>query len=61
MNISNRIYAYPVLCDENDDYNNLEFNVKFIHEMIDIDNLCLSFSIDMQSKIFRSTNFKRIG
>lgn len=50
MNISNRIYAYPVLCDENDDYNNLEFNVKFIHEMIDIDNLCLSFSIDMQSK-----------
>ncbi len=29
MEIKNRLFPYPVLCMENDDYIDCEFNIKF--------------------------------
>lgn len=47
MNITNRLFAYPVLSDEKDDYQNSFFNVEFKQEMQGVNTLKLSFNISM--------------
>ena len=47
MNITNRLFAYPVLSDEKDDYKDSYFNVNYEHTMQGVNSLKLSFDISM--------------
>jgi len=47
MNITNRLFAYPVLSDEKDDYKDFYFNVNYEHTMQGVNSLKLSFDISM--------------
>ena len=35
MNITNRLFAYPVLSDEKDDYKDSYFNVNYEHMVLE--------------------------
>lgn len=47
MNITNRLFAYPVLSDEKDDYKDSYFNVNYEHTMQGVNSLKLSFDISI--------------
>lgn len=47
MNINNRLFAYPVLSEEKNDYNQSVFNVNYEQTMQGINSLKLSFKIEM--------------
>lgn len=47
MKITNRLFAYPVLSDEKDDYKESVFNVDFGHVMDGVNSLKLMFDITM--------------
>ncbi len=47
MNITNRLFAYPVLSDVKDDYKDSYFNVNYEHTMQGVNSLKLSFDISM--------------
>jgi len=50
MKITNRLFTYPVLSDEKDDYKNSVFDVEFKHAMQGVNILKLSFDINMNCK-----------
>lgn len=47
MNISNRLFAYPVLSNEKEDYTSALFNVEYTHWMQGTNNLALRFDISL--------------
>lgn len=47
MNITNRLFTYPVLSDEKDDYKTSFFNVDYEQTMQGVNSLKLSFDITM--------------
>lgn len=47
MNITNRLFTYPVLSEEKNDYKESIFNVDYEHAMRGVNNLMLSFDIAM--------------
>lgn len=47
MNISNRLFSYPVLSDEKNDFKSSQFDVEFEQSMEGVNSLCLSFNIKM--------------
>ena len=47
MNINNRLFAYPVLSEEKNDYNQSVFNVNYEQTMQGVNSLKLSFKIEM--------------
>ena len=47
MNITNRLFAYPVLSDEKDDYKTSKFEVEYTHKMQGVNSLQLTFIITM--------------
>lgn len=47
MNITKRLFAYPVLSDEKDDYIQSVFQVDYKTKMEDVNTLRLTFSIEM--------------
>lgn len=50
MNITNRLFTYPVLSDEKDDYKESIFSVDYEHEMQGVNSLHLTFDIAMNCK-----------
>lgn len=50
MNITNRLFTYPVLSDEKDDYRDSIFKVDYEHMMQGVNSLKLSFDIDMNCR-----------
>lgn len=50
MNITNRLYAYPVLSIEKDDYNSSVFKVEINQSMNGVNNILLQFDITMDNK-----------
>lgn len=50
MNITNRLFTYPVLSDEKNDYKESIFDVDFEHAMQGINSLKLTFDIAMNCK-----------
>lgn len=50
MNITKRLYAYPVLSDEKDDYNKSVFNVSLDYGMYSVSELNLNFNIKMDNE-----------
>lgn len=50
MNITNRLFTYPILSDEKDDYKNSSFSVNYEHIMQGVNSLKLSFDITMNWK-----------
>lgn len=51
MNITNRLFTYPVLSDEKDDFKNSSFSVKYEHSMQGVDSLKLVFDITMNCDV----------
>lgn len=49
MNISKRLYTYPILCEEKDDYQATAFNVEMEYKTNDINTLLLMFNIVMNN------------
>lgn len=49
MNITKRLYAYPVLSDDRDDYKNSIFEVDVHYRMIGVNELLLEFDITMDN------------
>ncbi len=49
MNIAKRLYAYPVLSEERDDYNSSVFNVNFQYKMNTVNSLLMQFDITMDN------------
>lgn len=49
MNITNRLYTYPILSPEKSDYTNSVFEVELSHKMSGVSNLVLQFSITMNN------------
>lgn len=47
MNITNRLFTYPVLSDEKDDYKESFFSVDYEQSMQGVNSLRLSFDITM--------------
>ena len=47
MNITNRLFTYPVLSDEKDDYKESRFDVCYEQSMQGVNSLLLSFDIEM--------------
>jgi hypothetical protein len=47
MNITNRLFTYPVLSDEKDDYKESLFNVDFVQAMQGVNSLIMIFDIAM--------------
>lgn len=47
MNITNRLFTYPVLSDEKDDFKSCVFEVDFINHMESVNSLKLTFDIEM--------------
>ena len=47
MKINNRLFTYPILSENNNDYVNGSFDVEVSHKMIDVLNLQLKFDIKM--------------
>lgn len=50
MNITNRLYTYPVLSIEKDDYDTSVFEVQALQSMNGINNLLLQFDITMDNE-----------
>ena len=50
MNITNRLFAYPVLSDEKADYKESIFNVDFEQRMQGVNSLQLNFDIAMNCR-----------
>ena len=50
MNITNRLFTYPVLSDEKDDYKDSFFNVDYEQTMQGVNSLKLSFDIAMNCR-----------
>ena len=50
MNITNRLYTYPVLSDEKDDYISSKFSVNASHTMSGVNTLQLNFDINLDCK-----------
>lgn len=50
MNITNRLFTYPVLSDEKDDYKESFFSVDYEQSMQGVNSLRLSFDIAMKRK-----------
>ncbi|MBK5261256.1 MAG: hypothetical protein JJE17_01635 [Peptostreptococcaceae bacterium] len=49
MNITNRLYTYPILSLEKNDYIASIFEVEFCHSMSGVSNLLLQFNINMNN------------
>lgn len=47
MNITNRLFTYPILSDEKDDYKSSIFNVSFKHSRDGVNSIKLVFDIEM--------------
>ena len=54
MNITKRLYAYPVLSEERDDYVNSIFDAEVQYKMNGVNNLQFNFDIKMDNKELRS-------
>lgn len=50
MNITRRLYTYPVLSEEKDDYNTSVFDVDFEYKMNSVNSLHLDFAISLDNK-----------
>lgn len=48
MEIKNRLFPYPVLCIENDDYINCEFNIKF-NQFEELKEIVLQFEVELNN------------
>ena len=46
MEIKNRLFPYPVLCMENDDYIDCEFNIKF-NQVEELKEIVLQFEVEL--------------
>ena len=53
MNITNRLYTYPVLCNEKDDYINSIFDVTISTDGSTVSNLYLNIHFKMNNKEIR--------
>lgn len=49
MEIKNRLFPYPVLCMENDDYVNCRFNIR-IKQTEELKDIVLQFNVDLDNK-----------
>lgn len=54
MNITKRLYTYPVLSEERDDYVNSVFDAEVKYEMNGVNNLLFNFYIEMDNKELQS-------
>lgn len=54
MNITKRLYTYPVLSEERDDYTDSIFNVEVQYKMNGVNNLLLDFEVDMNNDELRN-------
>lgn len=50
MNITKRLYTYPVLSEEKDDYNSSVYDVDFQYRMNGVNNLLLEFNITLDNE-----------
>lgn len=50
MNITRRLYTYPVLSEEKDDYNTSVFDVDFEYKMNSVNSLQLDFTISLDNE-----------
>ncbi len=53
MNITKRLYTYPVLSEEKDDYKSSVFDVNFQYRMNGVNNLLLEFDITLDNEELR--------
>jgi len=49
MKIENRLFPYPVLCDDNDDYVNCHFSVN-VKMTEDLNDICLKFEVELDNE-----------
>ena len=54
MNITKRLYTYPVLSEDKDDYSSSVYNVELKHRMNGIQNLLLEFDIFLDNEELRN-------
>ncbi|KGK87384.1 hypothetical protein DP68_11430 [Clostridium sp. HMP27] len=54
MNITKRLYAYPVLSEEKDDYNSSVFDVDLQYRMNGVNNLQLEFNFTLDNEELRN-------
>lgn len=54
MNITNRLYTYPILCNEKDDYKNSVFEAKVSTDNSTVTNFDLKFSFHVTNKEIRN-------
>lgn len=54
MNITKRLYTYPVLSEEKNDYNSSVFDVGFQYRMNGVNNLRLEFNITLDNEEIRN-------
>lgn len=50
MNITKRLYTYPVLSEERDDYTDSVFDADVQYKMNGVNNLLFDFDIEMDNK-----------
>ena len=50
MNITKRLYTYPVLSEERDDYTDSVFDADVQYKMNGVNNLLFDFGIEMDNK-----------
>ncbi len=54
MNITKRLYTYPILSEEKNDYNSSVFDVDFQYRMSGVNNLQLEFKITLDNEELRN-------
>ena len=54
MNITKRLYTYPVLSEERDDYQNSTFDANVSYKMNGVNSLHLEFNIEMDNPDLQS-------
>ena len=54
MNITKRLYTYPVLSEERDDYVDSVFDAEVQYKMNGVNNLQFDFDIEMDNKQLQS-------
>lgn len=54
MNITKRLYTYPVLSEERDDYIDSIFDAEVQYKMNGVNNLLFNFDIEMDNKDLQS-------
>ena len=61
MNITNRLYAYPVLSDETSDYNDRYFSAKMDRSLSGVEEMEFDFTFDTDSKTIKELVSKKLA